>query len=94
MAYAVTIHAEDGRHIKGCADEAAAIAELRSQVGRENVLIGPTYIDDYGREIYAEKLPDGMTAEIHKELLTAYDDRECGTVTAAQAELLKRWSSF
>lgn len=90
---AMSIRAEDGRHCHYYKSVNEALAALAEQMGRDalGLEICKRYVDDWGRTMRLDTLPEGMTAAEHKQIGPAYDARECGTLTKAQRALLAKW---
>jgi hypothetical protein len=85
------IRAEDGEHIRRFATASAAYAALKAQVGYEiDPAIPANIVDDWGRRLAVEEWPAETSLKDRRGLRDAYDARECGTLTKAQAALLNR----
>lgn len=87
----------DGRWVKGFHTCAKALDSLRAFVpdapteAQWNKTEHRSFVDDNGGSHYVTQLDKGMTTEIYRRLLTAYDARETGTATPVQTALLDKW---
>jgi hypothetical protein len=87
--YLLSINAEDGRHFHVYPSEAAALAGLTAQLGREPDSLTGRHVDDWGRSLRVETRPAKWTEAKERRLGEAYDRRECGQrLTPAQRALL------
>lgn len=92
--YLLSISAEDGRHFHVYPDEAAALAGLTAQLGRQPASLKGRHVDDWGRSMSVETRPANWTEAKERRLGEAYDKRECGLkLTAAQSALLAEFEA-
>lgn len=103
LRWAVTIRAEDGRHVHVLSYDAAC-EFFRKQVGDANIEAQAALalldagergwakiVDDWGRTIHMAPAPHGITTSgQYAAFLRAYDARECGRVTKRQLAILAR----
>lgn len=83
----------DGRWVKGFQTREAAEKSLRGYAMVETAEVLPTraYHSDIGGSHYITQLKPGMSTDVYRRLLDAYDARETGTIKPAQTAFLAKW---